>query len=88
MPRFARRLTSEDEGFLRGVDDLVGEVAALVNVDDVVDLGDEPVGEAEVSVGRSGDRGETGGCLMNGRLWSRASWRERMEYIHPIKGRG
>ena len=30
-----------------------------VDVEDAVDLGDEPVGEAKVSVGRADDRGES-----------------------------
>lgn len=34
-------------------------MGALVDVEDAVDLGDEPVGEAKVPVGRSDDRGES-----------------------------
>ena len=64
-----RRLSSDEECFLSGVDGLWDEVRLLVDVEYAVDLGDEPVGEAEVSVGGADDCGDGCGVRESGVVW-------------------
>ena len=54
---------------LGGVDGLGDEVRLIVDVEYAVDLGDEPVGEAEVSVGGADDCGESCGVCETGVVW-------------------
>ncbi|WP_427170795.1 recombinase family protein [Arthrobacter sp. 92] len=49
---------SDEQRFLGGVDGLGGEVLAVVDLEDAVDLGDEAVGESEVAVGGADDGGD------------------------------
>lgn len=52
-----------------GVDGLWDEACLLVDVEYAVDLGDESVGETEVSVGGADDCGESCGVRETGVVW-------------------
>ena len=69
MSCFPRRLSSDEECFLGGVDGLRDEARLLVDLEYAVDLGDEPVGETEVSIGGADDRGESSGVRETGVVW-------------------
>jgi hypothetical protein len=57
MSRLPRRLASDEQGFLGGVDGLGGEVRVAVDVEDSSDLGYEAIGETEVPVRGAHDCG-------------------------------
>ena len=53
----------DDERFACCLDDLAGDDREVVDVQDPLDLGYQPAGQAEVAAGDAGDRGDrlTGG---------------------------
>lgn len=71
MSCFPRRLSSDEECFLGGVDGLWDEARLLVDVEYAVDLGDESIGETEVPVGGADDCGESCGVCEFGVVWVR-----------------